>query len=352
MRRNSKDTESKTPRKIKEGKHFLFNGTRVDEDNNKIYNFDEHVKGLDASYDLSNIPFDFDKENLQVRHIEFSEKQLAEMYECPKIIIDGQQLGRYVDREKETKYKTVFFAVAPDIILEKNPSSEKKIPGIYEIIITAHKNHPEHYSISIYGLVDGTENGHVFLARLDNNDDLEAFHRNKYFTKKDIDKQRKLRNIIPDFIHFKHDEFLDRLKDRLTRNGYGAWFITPFPHLHAVDGKHFLKTPESVEPIFVKKLANKRDIGIPHKNDKNNFKSLNTSLRFMLERFNVSEKAELPKDNILVSKLAKEIKDTHTISENPVYEDVINIISGFNNHSNREIEKKRTKEKNNNLKIN
>jgi len=340
---NKLKTETETDRGFLEEKKFFIKDLKISSKKQQVISLVESVKGIDKSYKLSNIPISRDNSNLQVYSMDFSPKQLAEMYKCPKIIVDSQQFGTYIEDSKtkkaDIKYKTVFYAIAPEILLEKEPKDDKKIPGLYEISITTYKHNPEHYSISIYGIIDGKADGHIFLARLDNNS--ECFHKENFYTVKEIIKQRKEHNITPDFDYSEYLKFLERVKDEKNKNNFGLSYITPFPHLHAINANdRFKKTPESTKPTFVKKLAAKDGVRVPLEGitDKRIiYQSLNTSLCFMLKRFNVSEEVKIFKTNRKVKELAEEIKDTHTISENPTYKNVIKVIIKSNNHTNKHL---------------
>ena len=338
---NKPKFETETDRGFPEEKKFFINKSKISLKKQQVINLVESVKGIDKSYRLSNIPVSKNNSNLQVYSMDFTPQQLAEMYKCPKIIVDSKQFGTYIEDSKtkkaDIKYKTVFYAIAPEILLDKEPKDDKKIPSLYEISITTYKKNPEHYSISIYGIIDGKADGHIFLARLDNNS--ECFHKENFHTLKEITDQRKKHNVTPDFSYSEYVKFLNRAKD--GKDKLGLSYITPFPHLHAINvNDRFKRTPESTTPTFVKKLAAKDGVRVPLDGTTDKrilYQSLNTSLCFILKRFNVSEEVKIFKTNRRIKELAEEIKDTHTISENPIYKNVINVLIKSNNHTNKHL---------------
>lgn len=255
---------------------------------------DERSARLPAEYLLSNIPIFEEKKCLQSYHFVFSNEQLKQMIEEPKIIIDRyhnvfQTSGGIVHRSS-------FYAVAP------HARQENGIPMLYRFSITrVLGEEQDHYNISLYAVAGGKQDGFLFLGRLDNDVcDPHSFmaqeitktfakRHNATLTAGETPSQQMIRRKFKEPVNF--DSF-----------GYDMYSI-PFPHMHQPSAHYEIgDNPEIACPKFIRKLAN------------NNFEQ---NLSAMLKAFRISPTPRFRNTNQNVYSIAKQEKKITTLSDKP-----------------------------------
>lgn len=197
--------------------------------------FDSFIDRVESGrFRLSNVPTLVEYARLQRYHIKFSEEQLMQMLNTPKVIVDRQHCS--FEFQKAIINRTSFIAVAPSLV-------QDQLPCLYRLSIARELKNPEHYSVSAYAIVSGLADGYVFLGRVDNNN--SKFHQNMVRAERKfiIEHENGKTIVVP-------NKNLD--SEPVTSSVHNM----PFPHIHLADPNYKEgDIPEQCEPVaFVENI--------------------------------------------------------------------------------------------------
>jgi len=240
-------------------------------------------------YQLSHIPVFSPKPqpHLQEYYFPFTSKQLGEMFNAPKMIID-----RWHDvfvSDSNVMHRTSFYAVAPRPFNKEDQIPQKDVdydeltnatylPILYRFSIIRNLENEQHYSITAHAIVGGKADGWLFLARLDNN--AQECHNFIPENQKSSNFVIKKFNAIP-VLTPKQEEIMSFFSNSIgEENGdevyRGIMHRIAFPHIHQADAKYTAGTePEKCCPKFLKHCV------------KNTFEE---NVAFMMKAFHISDK--------------------------------------------------------------
>lgn len=262
------------------------------------------IVGLRKDYTLDNIPDHCESASLQQYHFIYTPEQLKEMYTTTKIIVDIHY--NMFDTSNGKVQRTSFFAIAPHAKIHKG------IPPLYRFSVSRDLKNANHYSISMYAIVGGKEDGWLFLGRLDNDDTSphsflvesvsknEARRANAVRTKGITQAQQ---NIMARY----QKESCDMMHDI---------YCIPFPHIHQPNAKYEIgDKPEKCCPKFLRKCVDN---------------SFEENLQYMMKIFSISDQPHLKIQNDTMANIIKEeYKITHINPMPNPYKLVSAINSGY-----------------------
>ncbi len=264
------------------------------------------------NYSLANIPNTVEKAKLQSYHFSFSKEQLGAMFTCPKVAVDRFH-NTYV-YNNEVMHRTSFYLIAPnrENNFHKDPKmfesiiNESEIPILYRFSISRNLTNKEHYSISMYALVGGAEDGWLFLARLDNNNQLHHDFITDSTTKASYFKKHSAIPVCE--YDEKHQKMLQVFSEMFgdennTNMPSGIIHRIAFPHIHQADSSYEPgDEPETSCPKFLKKCASN---------------TLEENVAFMMKAFHISETPEFYSNNESIEKIVSEKRNCIKISSEP-----------------------------------
>lgn len=240
----------------------------------------ESVVSLKKGYTLDNIPDYCENASLQQYHFSYTPQQLREMYTSTKIIIDIHY--NMFDTSNGKIQRTSFFAVAP------HANNSKGIPSLYRFSVSVDLKNPEHYSISMYAIVGGKEDGWLFLGRLDN--DTTPPHS---FVVSEVTKTEVKRSnaVLTKGLTQAQKNIIEKYQK--DNNGIlHDLYCIPFPHMHKPSSRYEIgEKPEKSRPKFLRNCAY------------NNFED---NLQYMMKIFNISDQPHLRLQNDTIANIIKE----------------------------------------------
>ena len=240
----------------------------------------ESIVALKKGYTLDNIPDYCENASLQQYHFVYTPEQLREMYTSTKIIVDLHY--NMFDTSNGKVQRTSFFAIAP------HANARKGIPALYRFSVSIDLKNPQHYSISMYAIVGGKEDGWLFLGRLDN--DTTPPHS---FVASDVSKtEAKRTNAV---LTKGLTQAQKNIMEKYQKDNCGMLhdlYCIPFPHMHKPSFNYEIgEKPEKSCPKFLRNCAY------------NNFEA---NLQYMMKIFNISDQPHLRFQNDTIANIMKE----------------------------------------------
>lgn len=244
-------------------------------------------------YTLSNLPVLSEKRSMQDYHFTYTDEQLKNMYKTPKIIVD--MFCSSFNSNLGTMYRISFFAVAPN--------AQSNIPSIYRFSIVINESTPEHYSISLHGIVGGKEDGWLFLGRLDNAKDSHLIDdeslKEKFSPKqlREYNKKLKMHNAVKKPIFTASEQEARNARGVSRKEPLQYKDCIPCPHMHKPNTKY--KLGDDIERCLPKFMRNCF------------YNDFDENVMYMMNIFNIYKHPHFRKhDALLVDIIKKERKIT------------------------------------------
>lgn len=260
-----------------------------------ILELNEKICEIPSDYLLSNLPVLREKRSMQEYYFKYSNLQLKNMYQTPKIIVD--KFYNSFSTSSGIVYRTSFYAVAPH--------APKDIPSLYRLSITTSLKNPEHYNISLHAIVGGKEDGWLFLGRFDNDTTEAHLIVETEYSRKELKKNNAILSERNTFIQ-------NRLRSKydLKQNDQKTKLYTVlFPHMHKPTP--FFEIGEDVEKNLPKFMRNCVY---------NNFEQ---NVAYMLKVFNVYDHLHIRTKDELLCNVMEEEKKITTLNKNPSANEIL-----------------------------
>ena len=185
--------------------------------------------GLRENLMVSNLPL-IEHARMQKYNIICSPSKYKAMARAPKYIFDSFHFN--FEFNHHIFSKTHYYAIAPTL----DNGNDKTLPVLYRFSVCRELGNPQHFSITLYAVIGGYEDGFYFISRLDN-DRPACAHKIKTPCIKNA------KTIKANRTKFKEAENIS---------------VIPFPHLHR---PHFnadeYDEREYSRPIYLEKLKDK-----------------------------------------------------------------------------------------------
>ncbi len=217
---------------------------------------------------VSNLPL-AEHARMQRYNIVCSPSYYKEMAKAPKYIFDAYHFN--FSYEHKIMSKTHYYAIAPTL----HTLTGKTLPIIYRFSVCRELGNPEHFTLSLYAVVGGYEDGFYFISRLDN-DSPKCAHKIK---------QPKLKSTSctkvahPKFPNKQEIETID------------------FPHIH--------------RPHFNEQEIDNREFSRPIHLEKLKGKSFEQCLSAFLKIYNILPEMILVKENCMIDDVLEVAKSQH-----------------------------------------
>lgn len=262
------------------------------------------IVGFRKGYTLDNIPDYCESASLQQYHFVYIPEQLKEMYSTTKIIVDIHY--NMFDTSNGKVQRTSFFAIAP------HAKTHKGIPLLYRFSVSKDLKNQNHYSISMYAIVGGKEDGWLFLGRLDNDDASPHSFVESTVSKAEV---RRANAVRTKGLTQAQKNIMAKYKKDDCNMAHDMYCI-PFPHIHQPNARYELgDKPEKCCPKFLRKCTD------------NDFAA---NLQYMMKIFNISDQPHLKIQNDSMVNILREEFKTVNINPTPNPYKLISIIdSGY-----------------------
>ena len=218
---------------------------------------------------VSNLPL-AEHARMQRYNISCYPDYYREMARSPKYIFDAYHFN--FTYENKIMSKTHYYSIAPTL----DNTSGKTLPIIYRFSICRELGNPEHFTLSLYAVIGGYEDGFYFISRLDN-DSPKFAHK----IKQPKIKSTKCKKVA-------HPHFDNERESKTIE----------FPHIHR---PHFnineLDEREFSRPIHMEKLKGK---------------SFEQCLSAFLKIYNISPEMILVKENCLIDDVLEMAKSQNS----------------------------------------